>query len=105
MRKGNNYYSHVSLWEMAIKCGLGKLHLSDARGQRVTAGEFVVTVVRGLQLSALTLGFDDLTSVEALPPQHRDPFDRLLVVQARRYNLAIVSPDPCFELYDVARIW
>ena len=105
IRKNHNVYSHVSLWEMAIKSSLGKLALRNARGQRATAREFILMLVRELQLSALPLDFDDLADVEHLPQHHKDPFDRLLVVQARRSDLPLVTPDPCFDDYGVTRIW
>ncbi len=105
MRERNNFYSHVSLWEIAIKSGLGKLQLRNARGQRSSAREFILSMVRELQLLALPLEFDDLADVEQLPHHHRDPFDRLLVVQAKRCNLPIISADSCFEEYGVQRVW
>jgi PIN domain nuclease of toxin-antitoxin system len=105
IRSGNNSYSHVSLWEMAIKSNLGKLQLRAPNGQSSSAKEFMLHLIRELQLSALPLEFDDLADVEALPQHHRDPFDRLLVVQARRCDLPIVSADTCFEVYGVERVW
>ena len=105
IRDKNNFYSHVSLWEMAIKSGLGKLQLRTPNGQRASARRFLLHMVRELQLSALPLEFDDLADVEDLPQHHGDPFDRLLVVQARRRNLPIISADECFDLYGVQRVW
>jgi PIN domain nuclease of toxin-antitoxin system len=105
IREKNNFYSHVSLWEMAIKSGLGKLQLRGPNGQRASAKQFLLQMVRDLQLSAVPLEFDDLADVEDLPQHHKDPFDRLLVVQARRCNLAIVSPDQYFDAYGVRRVW
>ncbi|HSO81522.1 type II toxin-antitoxin system VapC family toxin [Thiocapsa sp.] len=43
--------------------------------------------------------------VETLPPHHRDPFDRLLVAQARQEGLTLVSSDTAFDAYGVTRIW
>ncbi len=105
MRQKNNSYSYVSLWEMAIKSSLGKLQLLGPNGQRTSAKQFLLHMVRELQLSAVPLEFDDLADVEDLPQHHRDPFDRLLVVQARRRNLPIVSADECFDLYGAQRVW
>jgi PIN domain nuclease of toxin-antitoxin system len=62
-------------------------------------------MIRELQLSALPLEFDDLADVEDLPQHHKDRFDRLLVVQARRCNLPIISSDECFDAYGVHRVW
>ena len=43
--------------------------------------------------------------VKDLPPHHRDPFDRLLIAQAREEGLTLVTRDPTFERYDVATMW
>lgn len=105
MREKNNFYSHVSLWEIAIKSGLGKLQLRNASGQRSSAREFILSMVREVQLFALPLEFDDFADVEQLPQHHKDPFDRLLIVQAKRRNLPIVSADTWFDAYGVERVW
>ncbi len=105
MRKPRNFYSHVSLWEMAIKSGSGKLELRTADGQRANARQFMSKMIRDLDLLALVIEFDDLADVEVLAQHHRDPFDRLLVVQARRRNLSIISADAIFENYGVERAW
>jgi len=105
LREKNNCYSHVSLWEMAIKSSLGKLQLRTAEGQRSSAKQFMLHMVRELRLSALALEFEDLAHIEHLPQHHKDPFDRLLIVQAKRCNLPIISADPCFDEYGVARVW
>ena len=90
---------------MSIKSGLGKLKLSTADDQPSTVKQFMLRMVRELQLSALPLEFDDLAEVDTLPLHHRDPFDRLLIVQARRHNLAIVSADSIFEQNPVKVVW
>ena len=46
MRKPRNFYSHVSLWEMAIKSGSGKLELRTADGQRANARQFMSKMIR-----------------------------------------------------------
>ena len=105
IRERGNYYSHVSVWELAIKSCLGKLALGTTGGQRVTAKQFMLNMIRDLELTPLLIEFDDLADVEGLPLHHKDPFDRLLVVQAKRRNLPIVSADPAFERYGVERVW
>jgi PIN domain nuclease of toxin-antitoxin system len=70
------------VWELAIKSGLGKIQLTEASGERVSAKRFMLSVVRSLELRALPLEFDDLADVETLPQHHGDPLDRLLVVQS-----------------------
>jgi PIN domain nuclease of toxin-antitoxin system len=40
-----------------------------------------------------------------LPFHHRDPFDRLLIAQSIREQLAIISKDQAFDSYPVLRLW
>ena len=103
--EGRNSYSHVSLWEMAIKNRTGKLRLRSLGNHTLSARQYVLDLTTELQLSALPIEFDDVADVELLPLHHRDLFDRLLVVQAKRHNLPIVSPDPIFQRYGVRRVW
>jgi PIN domain nuclease of toxin-antitoxin system len=105
MRKPGNFYSHASLWEMAIKSGIGKLELEGPDGSVWSAKHFLLQLTADLHMTALPLEFDDLANVEGLPPHHKDPFDRLLVVQARRHRMTIVSADLVFERYGVKRVW
>lgn len=100
-----NFYSYASVWELAIKSSLGKLKLTNQQGQPSDARQFVLSLVRNLGLRALLIDFDDVAGVEHLPLHHRDPFDRVLAVQAKRNGLPIVSADPVFERYGVKRVW
>jgi PIN domain nuclease of toxin-antitoxin system len=105
IREKSNYYSYVSVWEMAIKSSLGKLQLRTPDGRRASAKHFMLSIVRELQLSPLPLQFDDFADVEQLPQHHNDPFDRLLVVQATRCQLPVISADSCFDSYGIRRVW
>ena len=40
-----------------------------------------------------------------LDPHHRDPFDRMLIAQARVENMQIITADPAFRRYDVDIVW
>ena len=44
-------------------------------------------------------------ALQALPPHHKDPFDRLLIAQAKSEGWDIVSKDPEFSAYGVPVIW
>ena len=48
---------------------------------------------------------EHLPSLAALPMLHRDPFDRLLIAQARHADMAIVTADKHIKKYDVRTIW
>lgn len=87
--------SAVSVWEAAIKRGLGKL---EAPGDLLAQLEGA-----GVELLPITAGHADL--VAALPMHHRDPFDRLLVAQARIEGLALVSDDEQLRRYGVEVVW
>lgn len=96
------YISSASLWEIAIKVGLGKLQaampVSDLFSAELTA--------RGVQV--LPIDPDDAAQYSLLPfpdPNHRDPFDRMLVVQAMRRGIKLVSSDPRLDVYGVDRYW
>ena len=98
------FYSYVSLLELALKNRLKKVQLT-VRQRPVSARDFVLHVADKLQLGAINLEFDDLADVEHLPLHHKDPFDHLLVVQAQRRGLSIVSCDQTFDKYGVKRVW
>ena len=87
--------SAVTVWEAAIKRGLGKL---DA------PADLLVQLERaGVELLPITARHADL--VASLPPHHRDPFDRLLVAQATIEGLALVSDDKSLRRYDIEVVW
>jgi len=85
------FVSAASVWEMAIKSQLGKLSIPeglDGEMERQGFEELVVT-----HADALAAG--------SLPPHHADPFDRMLIAQAARRDLVLVSADRRFAGYDV----
>jgi len=91
--------SLASLWEMAVKIGLGKLKL-PARFDR-----YVPEQMERNGFSPLEIGFRHVARYATLPWRHRDPFDRLLVAQALEEGLALVSRDEVLEEYGARRIW
>ena len=92
------YVSAATAWEIAIKQGLGKLHLppnpSSWLPDRLGQDGF----------RPLPVTVEHALWVERLPPHHRDPFDRLLIGQAQVEDLRIITSDPLFERYEVAVI-
>lgn len=89
------YVSAASAWEVAIKTALGKI---TARGTFADAIDDY-----GFDPLPVTVAHAD--AVRSLPPHHRDPFDRLLVVQAQLEDLTLVSRDPVMRLYAVPVVW
>jgi len=91
--------SLASCWEMAIKVSLGKLTVPGALDRFVQEQ----LEVNGFSLLGVTL--EHVAAVAVLPFHHRDPFDRLLAVQARAEGVAVVSADRVFARYGVTRLW
>lgn len=96
------FLSTASVWELAIKVGLKKLNLAGPYSA------FITGAITGLGLTVLPITTDDCADYEQLPfpdPQHRDPFDRMIVVHARRNALSVVGVDTSFDPYGVPRLW
>lgn len=95
----DNFVSMASLWELAIKAGLGKLELRpDFTG-------FIQRAVTANGFEVLPIELSHLGRVVALPQHHRDPFDRLLVAQASWEGMTIVSADEILDSYGATRLW
>ena len=85
-------FSVVSFAEIGVKAAVGKLDVpGDLRAHILETG------VRVLGLSP-----DHGLAVATLPLHHRDPFDRLLIAQARQDGLTLVTADTRIHAYDVA---
>lgn len=82
--------SSATLWEIGIKQASGRLELDAALDE-------------GLEpFDPLPISWAHATAAAALPPHHRDPFDRMLVAQAQLEDLILVTRDPKMSAYDVA---
>ena len=94
-REVRTVVSAATIWEIAIKRGLGKL---------VAPGDLLFQLERsGVDLLPVSARHADV--VASLPPHHRDPFDRLLVAQAMAEGLTLVSGDTDIGRYGVEVIW
>ncbi len=88
----------ASAWEIVIKYARGKLWPPDPPVVYVPEG------MRANGVRALPIAQAHALAVVALPPHHRDPFDRLVIAQARIEDLTLVTADPAIERYDVPLI-
>jgi len=91
--------SHVSVLEIVIKHQLGKFPLTGA------PSKLLPVLARKHRLDTLPLSLEAIFEVESLPLLHRDPFDRLLIAQARSENYTLVTPDPLIQQYQVSVLW
>ncbi len=100
-RDGTNQLilSVVSILEMEIKIGLGKLRLDMPLDEMVRLNE------QENDLQVLPVQAAHVYALRGLPPIHMDPFDRLLVAQARVEDAALVSGDKIVARYPVKILW
>jgi PIN domain nuclease of toxin-antitoxin system len=83
--------SAATVWELGIKAALGKIEMD----------EDLVDAVEEVGFGEVPVTLADARAAAALPPHHRDPFDRMLVAQAQRLDAIVVTGDRAFAAYDV----
>lgn len=93
------YVSLVSLWEMQIKSQLGKLTLD------VPLSALWHEQKEMNQIELMPILVEHIWELENLPHLHRDPFDRLIISQAKKESFIIVSADTAVTQYPVTTIW
>ena len=91
--------SIATCWEIAIKVSLKKLELG------MPYIDFVPPQMEMNHFEMLAIHHSDMAAVAALPFHHRDPFDRMLIVQSNVSDIPIVSADSQFDAYDIERVW
>ena len=96
IRTGDDVFvSAASAWEVSIKAAIGKLRLTASFADGVAQSGFV----------PLPINLHHAAVAGELPPHHRDPFDRMLLAQARLERLTLISHDRRLEPYGSAIIW
>lgn len=91
--------SAATIWELAIKVGIGKWSLS------LPYRQWMEKAIMDLKLIVLPITVEYAERQSILPPLHKDPFDRLLIAQALVEGIPIASADAVFDSYGVTRIW
>jgi PIN domain nuclease of toxin-antitoxin system len=97
--ENEKWVSPASYWEIAIKISVGKYVLAQPyedfwRGA-IDANGFQILPILPRHTALLT----------TLPYHHRDPFDRLMIVQALAERMSLVSADAIVDAYGVPRVW
>jgi PIN domain nuclease of toxin-antitoxin system len=86
------HVSAATIWELAIKASLGKLELGDSDlVEEIGENDFV----------DLPMTARHARAAATLPRHHDDPFDRMLIAQARLEGLTVVTRDPAFRSYGI----
>jgi PIN domain nuclease of toxin-antitoxin system len=83
------FVSAATVWEISVKRALGKLEAPDDLVGALASEGFKEAPILA----------SDGERAGSLDPHHRDPFDRMLVVQALRLDAAVVTRDPVFAYY------
>ncbi|MCP5523046.1 MAG: type II toxin-antitoxin system VapC family toxin [Verrucomicrobiales bacterium] len=93
------FLSHASVWEIYLKSQTGKLKLPLTPSRWLT-GQLAV---RGV--ADWPVDLESLHALLELPAHHRDPFDRMLIAQAKAHAFTLISPDPWIRKYQPALLW
>ena len=88
------YLSSASCWEMAIKKSIGRLKFPTNILEILTSGGFEVIPITATES----------LSVADLPYIHQDPFDRLLIVQAKLNDMILITRDETIMQYPVVTL-
>jgi PIN domain nuclease of toxin-antitoxin system len=98
MRDGDVTVSAITVWEITRKAALGKLPSNWGEGG-------VVGLLQRQGFRPLPLSWSDAQLANTLPPIHKDPMDRMLIAQALRNGLEIITNDGMFDSYGVKTVW
>jgi PIN domain nuclease of toxin-antitoxin system len=93
------FWSAASTWELAIKSALKRIHFTSP------LGEYLPGKLESEGVEPLSVTSAHAAAVELLPLHHHDPFDRLLIAQARVEGLSLLTADKVMRRYDVEAIW
>ena len=89
------FLSLASLWEIAIKVSIGKLELLPS------FEELIPAQLEENDIKLLPLDLNHLSELIRLPFHHRDPFDRLIIVQGMTEGLPLINKDASFKMYPI----
>jgi PIN domain nuclease of toxin-antitoxin system len=93
------FVSAVNGWEIAIKARLGKLPLPDK------PASFMTDMLKRHAFAVLPITMSHAVAEHDLPAHHSDPFDRLLISQAKLEGLTLVTNDPQLQKYGLNTLW
>jgi PIN domain nuclease of toxin-antitoxin system len=91
--------SAASAWEIAMLQRLDRIQLPDLPSR------FIPEALQHLNIVPVPIGFTTAISAVGLPLIHRDPFDRLIIAEALKEKLTVITKDRQFERYGVSCLW
>ena len=93
------YHSAASSWEIAIKWGIGKLRLPKPPAQ------LIPEAMNRLGVRPLPITHSHSLAIAELPAHHKDPFDRMLIAQARSERMTLMTADLDIRAYAGEILW
>ena len=93
------FLSAVSSWEIVIKAAIGKLTLPKE------PAKFIPEALAKFSIQSLSVTHTHSFAVGELAFYHRDPFDRMLVAQARSEKMVLMTADATIKKYPVEIFW
>jgi PIN domain nuclease of toxin-antitoxin system len=93
--------SPASYWEVAIKVSLNKYPLTVPFEKFIDEG----IIKNDFEILSLEVRHAAVLASLPFPPNHKDPFDRLIVAQAMAEGIPLVSVDPKLDAYSIKRLW
>ncbi len=97
-RLGRLYVSSISFWETALLAKKGRIELADVHAWKNE-------VLTHTNLHLIDPSATDMIDSVSLPDHHKDPFDRLLIAQAKQRELLLVTKDAELSKYEVSIFW
>ena len=97
--KNEMFLSSISVWEIIVKNGIGKLPLPSP------AEEFIAAQRIKHEIETLSLTEKAVFHLAKLPQHHKDPFDRMLICQAIEHDMTILTCDGLIVQYPVKTVW
>ena len=95
------YLSPASIWEILIKMSKGQIE-----PKRKDGVAYVQSLLRRFELlDVLPIRAEHVMEAYRLPAIHRDPFDRIMIGQARAEDLTFITADKAVREYDVETLW
>jgi PIN domain nuclease of toxin-antitoxin system len=93
------FVSSASAWEIATKHRLGRLPEAAAVAKRLP------TLLQRATFTPLPISVEHALAAGSLLGAHKDPFDRMLIAQARLEKLSVATIDKVFKDYGIAVVW
>lgn len=89
------FLSVASIWECVVKSQVGKLSLP------LPVAKYITDQRTAHQVGILEIDESSIAEMERLPLLHRDPFDRILIAQALRHGLTLLTADAAVMAYNL----